>query len=164
MRTSGHQLRAGAAGVALAAGVVALDVLTKRFAEDQLRDPVELVLGAELALSHNSGVAFGVLSDAPDVAVIATVLVAVAALILGLVRGWLPASALGIGLLAGAAVANLADRLPDGRVTDFIDLPRWPSFNIADIAITLAMLVLVLRSIRDDPPRQHATGRAAPGH
>lgn len=152
MRTSGRYFRGGPAGGALAAVVVALDVLTKRFAEQQLRDPVELVLGAQLSLSHNRGVAFGVLSEAPDGAVIVAVLVAVAALIFGLVRGWLPASTLAIGLLAGGAVANLADRLPDGRVTDFIDLPHWPSFNIADIAITLAMLLLLLRSLRDDAP------------
>ena len=108
------------------------------------------MLGAHLSLSHNSGVAFGVLSGAPAGTVFAAVLLALAALIAGIVRGWLPASAPAIGLLAGGAVANVVDRAGDGRVTDFIDLPHWPSFNVADIAITLAVLLLVLRSFRDD--------------
>ena len=41
---------------------------------------------------------------------------------------WLPT-----GLLLGGAVGNLIDRLRDGAVTDFIELPAWPAFNVADI-------------------------------
>ena len=151
MRTSGQHGHRRSAAVGLAAVVIALDVVTKQLAEDHLGDPLEVVLGAQLLLSHNSGVAFGVLSGAPDGAVLAAVLVAVAALTAAFTRGWLPASAPAIGLLAGGAGANLIDRTPDGRVTDFIDLPHWPSFNVADIAITLSVLLLVLRSFRDDP-------------
>ena len=150
MRASGQHVPLGPVAVGLAAVVAALDVLTKQLAEERLGEPVELVLGAQLSLSHNSGVAFGVLSGAPVGAVFAAVLLALAALTAGVVRGWLPASAPAVGLLAGGAVANLVDRAPDGRVTDFIDLPHWPSFNVADIAITLAVLLLVLRSFRDD--------------
>ena len=130
--------------------MAALDVLTKQLAEERLGEPVKLVLGGQLSLSHNSGVAFGVLSGAPAGAVFAAVLLALAALIAGIARGWLPASAPAVGLLAGGAVANVVDRAPDGRVTDFIDLPHWPSFNVADIAITLAMLLLVLGSFGDN--------------
>lgn len=130
--------------------VIALDVVTKQLVEHRLRDPVELVLGAQIALSHNSGVAFGALSGAPDAAVLAGVVLVVAVLVLAVIRGWLPASGPAIGLLAGGAGANVVDRAPDGRVTDFIDLPHWPSFNVADIAITLAMLILIARSLRDD--------------
>ena len=136
-----------------AALVLALDVLTKRFAEDRLGDPVELVLGAQLSVSHNSGVAFGLLSGAPGGLAIVAVLLAVAALVMGLVRGWLPASVPGIGLLAGGAASNLVDRSADSRVTDFIDLPHWPAFNVADVAITLAVLLLAMRFMRDDASR-----------
>jgi len=132
--------------------VLGLDVATKQLAEDRLGNPVELVLGARLSLSHNSGVAFGVLSGAPYGAVVAGVLVAAGALVAGLVRGWLPASRLGVALLAAGAVANFGDRAADGRVTDFIAVPYWPSFNVADIAITSAVLLLAMRSMRDDAP------------
>ena len=43
---------------------------------------------------------------------------------------WLPAA-----LLIGGALGNLADRVRDGAVTDFISLPLWPTFNLADLAI-----------------------------
>ena len=43
---------------------------------------------------------------------------------------------LGVGLLVGGALGNLADRIRDGAVTDFLDPPLWPAFNLADVAIT----------------------------
>ena len=52
---------------------------------------------------------------------------------------WLPA-----GLLIGGALGNLADRVRDGAVTDFIDLPVWPTFNLADVAIVVGVVLLVL--------------------
>ena len=53
---------------------------------------------------------------------------------------WLPT-----GLLVGGALGNLVDRARDGAVTDFIKLPLWPAFNLADVAITVGVLALVLR-------------------
>jgi signal peptidase II len=47
-------------------------------------------------------------------------------------------------LLAGGALGNVVDRVARGAVTDFIKLPAWPAFNVADIAITLGVLGLVL--------------------
>jgi signal peptidase II len=55
-----------------------------------------------------------------------------------------PAMWLAAGLLTGGALGNLADRLRDGAVTDFIDPPSWPAFNVADIAITLGVVVLLM--------------------
>jgi signal peptidase II len=49
-----------------------------------------------------------------------------------------------MGLLAGGAFGNLADRIRIDSVTDFIDLPFWPSFNLADIAIVLGVAGLAL--------------------
>jgi lipoprotein signal peptidase len=54
---------------------------------------------------------------------------------------------LAVGLLAGGALGNLADRVRMDAVTDFIDPPLWPTFNLADIAITLGALGLVLISL-----------------
>ena len=51
---------------------------------------------------------------------------------------WVPT-----GLLIGGAVGNLVDRLVNGAVTDFIKLPLWPAFNIADVAITFGVLTLL---------------------
>jgi len=52
---------------------------------------------------------------------------------------WLPT-----GMIAGGALGNLIDRLRIGAVTDFIKFPDWPAFNVADSAITLGVVALVL--------------------
>jgi signal peptidase II len=51
---------------------------------------------------------------------------------------WIPT-----GLLLGGAIGNLVDRLANGAVTDFIKLPFWPAFNVADMAITFGVLALL---------------------
>jgi signal peptidase II len=53
--------------------------------------------------------------------------------------------------LAGGALGNLADRVRTDAVTDFIDPPLWPTFNLADVAITLGAIALVLVSLSGDP-------------
>ena len=51
---------------------------------------------------------------------------------------WLPT-----GLLAGGALGNVVDRVAQGHVTDFVKLPSWPAFNVADTAITVGVVALV---------------------
>ena len=53
---------------------------------------------------------------------------------------WLPT-----GLLLGGALGNIVDRIREGAVIDFIKLPHWPAFNVADIAITVGVIVLAAR-------------------
>jgi signal peptidase II len=53
------------------------------------------------------------------------------------------------GLLAGGALGNLVDRIQAGAVTDFVDLSPWPPFNLADVAITLGVVLLVFLYVRD---------------
>jgi signal peptidase II len=51
---------------------------------------------------------------------------------------------LAIGLMLGGALGNLIDRVLEGRVTDFIDFPRFPSFNVADSAITIGVAIILI--------------------
>ena len=67
---------------------------------------------------------------------------------------------LSVGLLAGGALGNLADRVRADAVTDFIDFPLWPAFNLADVAITLGALGLVLSSV--GVGRTRVTARRGP--
>jgi signal peptidase II len=52
-----------------------------------------------------------------------------------------------VGLLAGGALGNLIDRVRAEAVTDYVDVLGWPPFNLADVAITLGVLVLALSYI-----------------
>jgi len=59
---------------------------------------------------------------------------------------WLPT-----GLLIGGATGNLIDRVTEGAVVDFVDLPWWPAFNVADVAITCGVVSLLY--VLEGPPR-----------
>lgn len=49
-----------------------------------------------------------------------------------------------VGLLLGGTIGNLIDRIFHGAVTDFIDLRIWPVFNIADSAVTISIILLII--------------------
>lgn len=138
--------------------VVLVDVVTKWVAEARLPGaPVDLGIG-RLQLSHNTGVAFSLGDGLPSWAVLglaSTVTVGVVAgIVLGHVRPALPA-----GLVLGGAVANIVDRVGDGAVTDFLWLGWFPTFNLADTAITFGALGLAWAAWRhDDPPAGAETG------
>jgi signal peptidase II len=53
-------------------------------------------------------------------------------------------------LFVGGAPGNLIDRAHEGAVTDFVDLPLWPAFNVADAAITIGVLTLLY--VLEGPP------------
>lgn len=135
-------------GVAVAAGVVAADQVTKELALRTLADgPVHLVWTLELNLTYNRGAAFGVGAGISPVVVGLGVVVLVALLGFGrhAVRS-IPAT-VALALVAGGAVGNLADRVlrdAGGAVVDFIDLGWWPVFNLADMAITVGAVLLIL--------------------
>jgi signal peptidase II len=109
----------------------------------------ELLGPLELTLSHNRGVAFGLAGGA------GVKLVLVTALALGVI-GFIfsrnpqrPGMWLAVGLIAGGAIGNLADRIRADAVTDFIAVGSWPPFNFADVAITLGVVLLVFLYMRD---------------
>jgi signal peptidase II len=140
MRARGWALALATAGV-----VVALDQLTKAWvlATVDPHERINVFFGIDITRVRNTGVAFGLLSGggAVVVVIIAVALVALAAYFATHADKpllWLPT-----GLLLGGAVGNLLDRLRGDAVTDFIDLPLWPPFNVADMAITFGVLSLL---------------------
>ncbi len=138
-----------ALGVALIS--VAADQLSKALVRAEIHpgETVSVLPGLDFVHVANRGIAFGLFDGAgPLVIVIAGLAFA---LVLGIILGgakrpgmWLP-----VGLLAGGAIGNLIDRIRIGHVTDFIDLPAWPSFNLADMQITAAVLILLYMYIRE---------------
>lgn len=139
-----------------AAALVAVVLVLDQVAKILVRADVtpgsrrELLPGVDLVNTRNTGVAFSLFRDSGAVLVIFTILAMVAVLVFFLSRperrgAWLPT-----GLLLGGAAGNLIDRLRDGGVTDFIDLPRWPAFNLADMAITVGVVLLIFVLERRD--------------
>ena len=135
----------------VAAVVIVLDQVSKGLLRSSL------ALGASTAVvpgvltlvrTTNSGVAFSALSG--SVVVVTLLALAVLTLLLGFFARiatrpflWLPT-----GMVTGGALGNLIDRVRLGAVTDFIKLPHWPAFNVADSAITLGVVALVLMITR----------------
>ena len=138
--------------LAVAAGVLLLDVVTKQWATSALADgPIDLVGGVRLALTHNKAAAFGLGGAVvPFLAVGALVLVVVM-VTTGAATEHLPV-AVALGLVLGGAFGNVIDRVfrsPGflrGAVVDFVDLRFWPVFNLADSAITCGCLLLLWAS------------------
>ena len=143
-------MRAPLRAAVLATGIVAADQATKALARGAVsRGDSDAVLpGVELVNTRNTGVAFGLLSGGGAL-VTAITLAALAALLVFFARNvdrplaWLPT-----GLLLGGAVGNLIDRVRSNLgVVDFIDVGigehRWPTFNVADVCITVGVLALV---------------------
>ena len=142
------------AAVAIAA--VAADQLTKHIVSSKLplHDQVK-VLGP-LSIHHvqDSGIAFGLFSSATAVVIVLT----------GLAVGWMlvffarsgarhPVLPVALGLVIGGSVSNLVDRVRLGHVTDFLDLKRWPAFNLADSFIVVGVAILLAALVAADRPR-----------
>ncbi len=140
----------------VAAVVVVLDQLTKWWAQRTLADgAIDLVGPLRLNLLYNTGAAFSMGSGkglGPWIALLAIVVV------VGLSLGYtsrFPLGAVAAGLVTGGAIGNLLDRafrgdqgFLHGAVVDFIDLQWWPVFNVADAAIVVGAILLVIASFR----------------
>src|SRR3954447_3536819 len=124
----------------------------------------EEVLGPlELTLSHNRGVAFGLAGGAGVKLVLTT---ALALAVIGFLfsrNPQRPGMWLAVGLVAGGAIGNLADRIRADAVTDFIAVGSWPPFNLADVSITLGVLLLVFLYLRDAEQGEGARSEASGG-
>ena len=171
--TDSRERSGGSAGrvpllLVVAAGVLLLDVVTKTVAVAELddREPIRVIDGLlTLRLVRNPGAAFGM---AQGLTVLFTgVAVAVVVVILRMARRLQSAWwAVALGLVLGGALGNLTDRLlrspgpGRGHVVDFLELPRWPVFNLADSAIVVAGVIMVVLSARGIP---HAADPVATG-
>jgi signal peptidase II len=125
--------------------VVGLDQLTKHTVATGIAqgDEHKFLPGVTLVHVRNTGVAFSLFSGGGTVLLVFT-LIALAALVGYLaVRPDRPGLWLPTGMLIGGAVGNLIDRVSTGAVTDFIKLPLWPAFNVADMSITFGVLALL---------------------
>lgn len=157
MRSGRHLV----ATVTIAVLVVVADQITKSAITARIEPghAVDVIGPLRFTLTYNDGIAFG-LAGGKGILVILLAAVALAAL--GAFIATAPArwpTAVAGGLILGGAAGNLVDRFRLGHVTDFILLPSWPAFNLADMAITIGVIVLawwlITEGARSEP--------AAPG-
>ena len=130
----------------LAVVAVAIDQLTKWGITQTIDRGDSIPEDGLIRLVHitNSGAAFGMLQGAGPLLAI-TSIVGMAAILLYLFNPPFakPLMRLGLALMLGGAVGNLIDRLRNGEVVDFVKVPNFPAFNVADSCITIGVLLLI---------------------
>jgi signal peptidase II len=153
-------------------GTVVLDLITKLIAEAMLlRTPGVSVFGDwfQLRLVYNQGAAFG-LHVGPYSRWIFFTVALVAVFVLARMSRSSPVGdrfrQLALGLVAGGAVGNLIDRIRSPRgVVDFLDVGvgalRWPTFNVADIAVSCGAIALAISLWREDARRPEPESASA---
>lgn len=133
--------------VVLAADQIVKAVVTASLERGEERN---LVWFVDLVNTRNTGVAFGQLQNA-GVLVSVVIAIALTALLVFFARNahrplvWLPT-----GMLLGGALGNIVDRVREGAVIDYVKLPHWPAFNVADAAITVGVVILLVVIERAD--------------
>jgi signal peptidase II len=138
--------------------VLAADQIVKALVTDGLlRGEQRDLLGPlKLVNTRNTGVAFGQLQDG-GIVVSLVIALALGALLVYFTRNagrplvWLPT-----GMLLGGALGNIVDRVREGAVIDYLKLPHWPAFNVADSAITVGVVILLLVVERGERARDRA--------
>jgi signal peptidase II len=131
--------------IATSAAVIGIDVASKIWASAALADTDRSVGPVTLRLIHNHGVAFGVGAFLPAASIVIVTASIATAVAVAAWRGTIVAP-IAAGLVVGGAVANVADRLIGGSVVDFIDIGRWPVFNLADVFVLTGIALLALRT------------------
>lgn len=138
--------------------VICLDQLTKSLATQYLvlHQPLPVFPGLNMTLMHNTGAAFSFLSQASGWQRWFFILLAVGVSVVLMIwlarlpsqKAWLPAA---LAFIIGGALGNVWDRIVQGYVVDFIDVylksAHWPAFNVADSAITIGAVMLIVDAI-----------------
>lgn len=149
-----------------AAAIVALDQWTKALAAAQLTDVVDVLIPGwlELRYTTNDGMALSMLSGARWLFVVVGVLF-VALVVWAIAKKHITKKPelWCVAAITGGAIGNLIDRVATGQVIDMICVPRFSTFNVADIFITVPAVVLILyilifdREFLSDKPKKDAS-------
>jgi signal peptidase II len=150
---------------AVAAIILILDQITKHWAEAHL-EPLtpQPLLGEilQLNLLYNSGAAWGMGSGITPVVTIVQIAIAVAVVVFALRSVRSRPYAIALGLVLGGALGNIHDRLLrapgpfTGWVVDFLELPHWPIFNVADMGVVCGAVLVVLLGLLGRPANPSA--------
>lgn len=151
--------------ILLTLSLVGCDHVTKQFAVNQLQENPRVLFGGllEFTYTENRDMAFGLMSHVLDESARLWLLtglkmVAVAGGLYFLVlRREISSVAqkVAVALVTAGAAGNLIDRLARGYVIDFVKLPHWPVFNIADVVIVMGFVLLFIDGLRESRRTAH---------
>ncbi len=148
----------------LAAGIVLLDQLTKYWIS-QTKPYVNVIPGFfNLVYVENTGAAFGIFQG--QLWVLSLISAAAAVVLAAIIwREERKGMSLALALILGGTCGNLIDRVRLKYVVDFLEFYikeyRWPSFNIADSAISIGVALLILLTVKDEFSRKNSTDPAS---
>jgi len=131
--------------------VIALDQITKFLIIGYLPlfDSIEILPFLHIVNIRNTGAAFGMFKSLGSSFFIGISVIAIIFVTNLLIRNIY--NSLGLSLVLGGAIGNLIDRILYGKVVDFIDFSigsyHWPSFNVADSALTVGIILILLKSV-----------------
>jgi Lipoprotein signal peptidase len=153
---TGGRARAWRLALALCGVVVAVDQGSKAAIQSALvpGERVSVFPGLHLTDIHNRGIAFGLAGGGGALLIVLTLAALGLILVLFARNATRPGLWVPVGLLAGGAFGNLADRVRIDSVTDWIDFPLWPAFNIADVMIILGVAGLAFVFMEEPSERE----------
>ena len=145
----------------LVATIVVVDQLSKHWALNRLSGnrTIDVVGSLRFNLAFNKGMAFSQATGAGPI-IGALGFVVIIAIVLWLRRSAQGLAAISAGMIVGGAIGNLVDRLLRGdawlrgAVVDFVDLQWFPIFNLADSAISVGAMLMIIASFRNTPVRE----------
>lgn len=169
-RTSRAERRGVVITIAVAALVISMSWGVRGWVERELTTGVPVrVLGEVFRLTRgeNTGIAFNLLRDSPLVPWLPVVaLVIVAVYLVSTLRGQ-AVGAVASGLILGGGLANVLDRIGDGRVTDYLDWGlgtwRYATFNLPDSAVVVGLALAVWVSLHPSPRPGQGFGQVPAG-
>jgi signal peptidase II len=130
--------------------IIVLDQITKHLVLKYMNpfESIEIFPFLHIVSVRNTGGAFGMFKSVGSTLFIAVSVMAIIFVIWLLIRT--KEGYFGLSLILGGAIGNITDRLRYGWVVDFIDFSigkfHWPAFNVADSALTIGVIVVLLSS------------------
>ena len=149
----------------ISAAIIGLDQVTKWLMVSLLAlyETVAIMPYFNLTMAHNHGAAFSFLAQAGGwqrwfFTVLALVISTVLVVWLAKLKPEAKLEAISLSLVIGGAIGNVIDRICYGYVIDFLDIyigsSHWPAFNVADSAICIGAVLLIIDSIKSEPESQ----------
>jgi signal peptidase II len=148
--------RVSRAGIAVAAAVLVADQITKALVVHGIpAGSRRVVIGGVVELVHtrNSGIAGGHFAGAGSLVLVLSAVALVGLVALALASGLGRARWLALGLIVGGGLGNLVDRVRTGAVTDFLMLGDRRPANLADQAIFVGVVAILVLALRPERPR-----------